>query len=111
MSIVLGIFCSIIITSADDGPISGWRASSKPRWRLTIAAVLLTFFAGFHAIRTGWLKRPGNLWTFLAMTAPVAVYGVLGLLTANLNIGLRHAFPIYPFVFVAAGLSRRTPAA
>jgi hypothetical protein len=40
----------------------------------------------------------------IALFIPAAVYA-LASITAEINIGLRHAFPIYPFVFIAIGLA------
>lgn len=43
-------------------------------------------------------------WEVLAIAIPAAAYGVVAI-TSNINIGLRHAFPIYPFVFIAVGVA------
>jgi hypothetical protein len=57
-----------------------------------------------------------EIWTALCLGVPVAIY--LGAaMSANLNLGLRHVFPVYPLLFVAMGLAmarlwdwRRAPA-
>jgi hypothetical protein len=57
-----------------------------------------------------------EIWTTLCLGVPVAIY--LGAaMSANLNLGLRHVFPVYPLLFVAMGLAmarlwdwRRAPA-
>jgi len=59
---------------------------------------------GRSAIKRGLLRDADHRWTAIAMGVPVFVYGV-ALLTADMNIGLRHAFPLYPFVFVAVSLA------
>jgi hypothetical protein len=70
----------------------------------TIAAVLLAGLIGFSTLKRGLLRPSANRWTLMAMLVPVLVYGAI-ILSANLNIGLRHAFPIYPFVFIAVSLA------
>jgi hypothetical protein len=70
----------------------------------TLAAVLLAGLIGRSAIKRGLLRDADHRWTAIAMGVPVFVYGV-ALLTADMNIGLRHAFPLYPFVFVAVSLA------
>ncbi len=49
--------------------------------------------------RHGWRWPPFNAWLF---GLPPLVYFATSL-TGNLNIGLRHVFPVYPFVFMAIG--------
>lgn len=44
-----------------------------------------------------------TLWSWLCLVLPVAVYGAAAL-TANINIGLRHILPVYPFLFITIGL-------
>jgi hypothetical protein len=69
----------------------------------TLAAVLLAGLIGRSAIKRGLLRDPDHRWTAIAMGVPAFVYGA-ALLTANMNIGLRHAFPVYPFIFVGVSL-------
>ncbi|HUB26480.1 MAG TPA: hypothetical protein VL992_13720 [Tepidisphaeraceae bacterium] len=49
------------------------------------------------------LKSADHRWTAIALAVPFGVYA-LAALTAEVNIGLRHAFPVFPFIFIAAGL-------
>lgn len=43
-------------------------------------------------------------WTALCLALPPALY--LGqIMAANLNLGLRHALPVYPFLFIGIGLA------
>jgi hypothetical protein len=42
-------------------------------------------------------------WTLLVLTMPPGVYFVSAL-TTNLNLGLRHILPVYPYIFVGLGL-------
>jgi tetratricopeptide (TPR) repeat protein len=48
------------------------------------------------------LKMPG-VWTAIAFSVPVAVYGLMAL-TSHINIGVRHVLPLYPFGFLAIAL-------
>ncbi len=41
-------------------------------------------------------------WTIACFAVPVGVY-LLASMTSNLNLGIRHVLPIYPFIFVAIG--------
>jgi hypothetical protein len=70
----------------------------------TLAAVLLAGLIGFSALKRGLLKPGENRWTLMAMLVPALVYGAV-IMAADLNIGIRHAFPIYPFVFIAVSLA------
>jgi hypothetical protein len=73
-----------------------------------IAATLVALIVGCRSLRWGW--------TACAMIIPPAVYFSLAV-GGNLNIGLRHIFPVFPFIDVAIGVaaarlwsSRRVPA-
>ena len=41
-------------------------------------------------------------WTIACFAVPVAIY-LLASMTSNLNLGIRHVLPVYPFAFVAIG--------
>ncbi|HEY7090329.1 MAG TPA: hypothetical protein VH518_19690 [Tepidisphaeraceae bacterium] len=43
-------------------------------------------------------------WDSLCIALPMALYGITAL-TSNLNLGLRHVFPIYPFLFMTIGIA------
>jgi 4-amino-4-deoxy-L-arabinose transferase-like glycosyltransferase len=70
----------------------------------TIIAVVLALSIGVGAGRRGLFKSAQNRWNALAMVIPAAAYATAAI-TSNVNIGLRHAFPVYPFVFIAVGLA------
>jgi hypothetical protein len=72
----------------------------------TIAAVLGAIWAGRMSVKRGAWKETGNWWAWIAMLVPTGMYAA-AIMTANLNIGVRHAFPLYPFVFVGVGLAAR----
>lgn len=63
----------------------------------TLAAVLIAVFASIK------LKQITDSWTCLCLMVPLALYGGSALLT-NLNLGIRHILPIYPFLYVLIGL-------
>ena len=67
-------------------------------------ATLAAAIAALFAIRRALFQSPENRWSTMCLIVPAAVYGV-ACLTAQVNIGLRHAFPIFPFAFVAVGLA------
>ena len=46
---------------------------------------------------------PQPLWAMLCLLLPPAVYGFAAL-TTNLNLGIRHVLPIYPFIYMGIGL-------
>jgi hypothetical protein len=69
-----------------------------------IAAVILSACVIGAALRRGILGKFFNRWAVIAIGVPTFFY-VVAILTANLNIGLRHAFPIYPFVFIGVGVA------
>jgi hypothetical protein len=43
------------------------------------------------------------IWTLAALLIPPAVYFAAAL-TTNLNLGLRHVLPVYPFIFIGLGV-------
>jgi 4-amino-4-deoxy-L-arabinose transferase-like glycosyltransferase len=51
------------------------------------------------ARRPRWLDP----WSTLCLALPVACYGLMAM-RGNLNIGIRHILPVYPFLFVAMGV-------
>lgn len=46
-------------------------------------------------------------WDLLCLTAPPAFYALLAI-TGSLNLGLRHIFPVYPFIFLGVGVCAAT---
>jgi hypothetical protein len=44
-----------------------------------------------------------DAWTALCLFIPPAVY-MLSAMAANLNLGLRHVLPVYPFIFIAISI-------
>jgi hypothetical protein len=66
--------------------------------------VVLAAAIGLHALRRGLLRDAQSRWAFVALFVAAGVYTAV-ILQSNVNIGLRHAFPVYPFVFIAVGLA------
>ena len=79
----------------------------------TLLAMVLAPLALLLAIT--WLKRKikleteagatrlgRNQWTILALTIAPGIYFIAALST-NLNLGLRHILPVYPYLYVALG--------
>jgi hypothetical protein len=44
------------------------------------------------------------VWSLVCIAVPFAVYGISAV-TTNLNLGLRHVLPLYPFIYVAIGIA------
>lgn len=79
----------------------------------TIAAVLLALsLAGvrggavFAAKLSNRERLAARLWTLACLGVPTGVY-VVTALKSNLNIGVRHMLPIYPFLFIVAAVVLR----
>ncbi|HWP40699.1 MAG TPA: hypothetical protein VNL70_07215, partial [Tepidisphaeraceae bacterium] len=75
----------------------------------------LAAMVGAVVLKLGWRLRRSNSsvkisrftpdrWSALCLTIPLIVYGASAL-TSNLNLGLRHVLPVYPFIYVLVGLT------
>ena len=51
---------------------------------------------------SGWMLVAKRDSRFLFLVVPVGLYAAIAL-TSNINIGIRHFLPVYPFLFIAAG--------
>ena len=79
---------------------------------LTVASGRLSFRErvrvisnGEHAPSAESLSAPAPApWTTLCLLLPILIY-LLAAMRTNLNLGLRHVFPIYPPLFIAVGLT------
>jgi hypothetical protein len=73
-----------------------------------MAAILGSIVAAIYAFRSRsfrgrFLENPA-LWTAACLILPPAIY--LGVaMKSNLNLGIRHVLPVYPFIFIAIGLA------
>ena len=69
-----------------------------------IAACLVAIFVGAAAVRTlGWRPTLAT-WTAACLLIPPAIF--LGsAMRSNLNLGLRHILPVYPFIYLGIGLA------
>ncbi|HUB26762.1 MAG TPA: hypothetical protein VL992_15155 [Tepidisphaeraceae bacterium] len=70
----------------------------------TILAVVLAAWIGLGAVRRGLLRDSSRRWSALCLLIPAGAYAMVAI-TSNVNIGLRHFFPVYPFVFIGVGLA------
>jgi hypothetical protein len=51
-----------------------------------------------------WLLDSPTAWTAACLVIPPAVY-LISAMRSNLNLGLRHVLPVYPFIFLGIGLA------
>jgi hypothetical protein len=69
----------------------------------TIIALVAAAWIGFRAARRIWRDQTSR-WALVALGIPAGAYAYIAI-TSNINIGLRHFFPFYPFVFIGIGLA------
>jgi hypothetical protein len=69
----------------------------------TLLALLGALTAGIAVLQMRSSQWKRYIWPLLCLTIPFAVY-LLSVITANLNIGLRHVLPAYPFMYVAGAV-------
>jgi len=70
----------------------------------TLVALLLTLLLTTRRVKRGALRENARGWDAIALAAPVAIYAVAAV-TADMNVGLRHVFPVLPFLYVGIGLA------
>ncbi len=70
----------------------------------TPTATLLAFLLAAAAVASRRIKLGIGRWGAACLATPVLIYGY-SLLTSHLNLGLRHALPVYPFAFIAAAVA------
>jgi hypothetical protein len=71
---------------------------------LSIVGVILAVFVGRRRPANAAARTPFGWWTLTCLGLPVCVY-LASAMTTNLNLGLRHILPLYPFLFVALGVA------
>jgi 4-amino-4-deoxy-L-arabinose transferase-like glycosyltransferase len=71
----------------------------------TPAATLVALLAAL-ALLTPKLRKifPANSWPLIAAITPPAVY-LLVAMSSNVNVGIRHILPIYPFLYIFLGVA------
>jgi hypothetical protein len=71
----------------------------------TPAATLIGFLAAFALIAPKLRKiSSAGIWSPLAAIAPPTIY-LLVAMSSNVNVGIRHILPIYPFLFIFLGVA------
>ncbi len=70
-----------------------------------VSLILLatTIILGINAGKR-WKRDPEKRWLLLCLLSCPAIYLTFAI-TSNLNIGIRHILPIYPAMYVAAGIA------
>jgi hypothetical protein len=79
--------------------LTGWRYYFP--FAMLVKTPLATLAAGGLAIFMILRRRPKG-WTAISVALPFLVYFQSAIMS-DLNIGLRHVFPLYPFIFVTIG--------
>ena len=74
-----------------------------------VATLTAMLFAVALLVATGpWRRRAADtsaqVWTVICVVLPPAVFLVFAM-RARMNIGVRHVFPIYPFLFIGVGVA------
>jgi 4-amino-4-deoxy-L-arabinose transferase-like glycosyltransferase len=71
----------------------------------TPAATLIGLLAAF-ALMTPKLRKisPAGIWPLVAGAAPPAIF-LLVAMSSNVNVGIRHILPMYPFLFIFLGVT------
>jgi hypothetical protein len=88
----------------------GWRSyfplamSFKTPMATWAAIVFLPLLVLVLRLRRGWRPTWEQGWAISCVGLAPLVYGANAIMT-NLNLGLRHVLPIYPFLFVAGAVS------
>jgi hypothetical protein len=68
-----------------------------------LGALLGALAMGFWVVRRNWEEWRELGWTLACVLVPFVFY-VASVMLANLNIGIRHLLPAYPYIYVAAGI-------
>lgn len=67
---------------------------------------IATMLAAAAAVAVlGWLRfARADRWTLCCILTPIGIYGASAL-TTNLNLGIRHVLPLYPFFFLLIAIA------
>jgi hypothetical protein len=69
----------------------------------TLVSIILAFAVLLSCRRNTQIsKHELSGWTLMCLGVPFILYGSFSL-TTNMNLGLRHVLPLYPFLFVVVG--------
>lgn len=69
-------------------------------FKTPIATLIVLFATGLIALLHVTRAPP---WTAICLSLPVLFYGY-NALTTNTNLGIRHVLPLFPFLYIAAGI-------
>jgi hypothetical protein len=71
-----------------------------------LATMFAALIAAFVLIRqrAATVLRPATMWTGACLILPPLMYFIVAM-NANVNLGLRHVFPVYPFLFIIIGVA------
>jgi hypothetical protein len=71
---------------------------------VTVGAIALALTLAVRRVTRAAAITLDDWWKLACLLTPVVVYTAFALRT-NLNLGLRHMFPVYPFIFLLVGWS------
>jgi hypothetical protein len=69
----------------------------------TLAVWLVYGGFGIWLVIRRWRQRGAWGWTAACLIVPVGMY-VFSAMTSNINLGIRHALPVYPLLYVTCGV-------
>jgi hypothetical protein len=69
---------------------------------VAVIASIVVLVVGRHAQFAA--ANDDRRWSRLALSIPVIIYGISAL-SSNLNLGIRHVLPVYPFIFILIGIA------
>ncbi|MDO8539568.1 MAG: glycosyltransferase family 39 protein [Opitutaceae bacterium] len=86
--------------------LTGWKTFFLWTFFLKSTVPVLLITAGLAGLAVRRAIQPGHLRAFYRFTPLLALFGVYWLfsITSQLNIGHRHILPIYPVIFIGAGV-------
>ena len=70
----------------------------------TLIALVFAAWIGVRQLRGNSIESARYRWSAIVLLLSAGLYGLVAI-TSNVNVGLRHAFPVYPFVFIGIGLA------
>ena len=68
-----------------------------------IAFVVVAVIVATWLVTALWRRGQRDYWTWLCLAVPAMLYAIAAMST-NLNLGLRHALPLYPLLMIGAAV-------